>query len=90
MTNPIGYIIQYFDNDSFLPQQGGKLLYKHWKNVIREANTIAERYIENRNETLEGPFTFLDIQKDWIQTRGSAVFFTSRDITIWIEVVYEN
>jgi hypothetical protein len=86
----IGYIIQYFDDEKFTPQQGGKILYRKWDDVIRAATAAAEAFQKERDEEIEGPFSFPEIEQEWTNLSGSSIFFTSRDVTIWIEVVYEN
>lgn len=86
----IGYIIQYFDDEKFTPQQGGKILYRKWEDVIRAATEMAESFQKDREEEIEGPFCLQTVEKDLTHLSGSSIFFTSRDVTIWIEVVYEN
>lgn len=86
----VGYIVQYFDEDLPLPSRTGKWLYRTFEQAEKAAFKMAIDFVRDHQEDIEGPFLFESPKQEDIDVQISVIAFRSRDITIWIETVYEN
>lgn len=90
MQSPVGYIVQYFDEDAISPMRGGKIMFKVFAQALRYAEETYQTYMHERQEHIEGPFEIFHPTKKDTDSTSSSLVFRSRDIWIWIECIYEN
>ena len=83
----LGYIVQYFHEDRFLPDTGFKYLYKSFQPAVDHAKTRASDYVQQYPNGLPGPFEFHSPTKKQTDGDGYAVVFRNSELQIWIEVI---
>lgn len=85
----LGYIVQFYDEDSVAPHGTGKQLFREFQDAKSYAITMAREWYAKNYEPIEGPVEWHEISKDLLDTLKGALVFTSSNVLIWIEVVYE-
>lgn len=84
----LGYILQYLDEESLIPNGPGKRLYTDFDEIINDAHELVVKWYEVNTEQGDGPVEYHKLTKDMLHARHSAILFRSRDVLIWIEIVY--
>lgn len=88
MIKIIGYILQYLDEDSLTPNGPGKRLYTDFSEVLNDAHELIQTWYEHNSEANDGPVEYYKITEEMMQAQHSALLFRSREVFIWIEIVY--
>jgi hypothetical protein len=84
----LGYILQYLDEDSLTPNGPGKRLYSDFQEVLYDAHELIQKWYETNTETNDGPIEYQSITRQMVENQSSVLLFRSRDVFIWIEIVY--
>ena len=87
--NILGYIVQVFFEDKFLPDTGYKHLYKHYSQALDAAKQRVQDYTASFQDGLTGPFELLTPTKKQVDGDGYAVIFRNSELQIWIEVIIQ-
>lgn len=85
----LGYIVQFYDEDSVSPQGTGKRLFREFSDAKAYAVKIATEWFTTKYEPIEGPVEWTDVQQDLVDRCQTGLLFRSSNILIWIELVYE-
>lgn len=88
MIKIIGYILQYFDEESLIPNGPGKRLYTEFEEVLNDAHELIQKWHETNTELSDGPIEYQNITKAMVDAQHSVLMFRSREVFIWIEIVY--
>ena len=86
----LGYIVQFYDEDSVSPQGTGKQLYRSFQDAKQHAVTLARTWVSTKYEPIEGPVEWHEVNQKYVDNLLSGLVFTSPNVLIWIEAVYEN
>lgn len=84
----IGYILQYLDEDSLCPNGPGKRLYTDFDEVLNDAHELIQKWYETNTEQIDGPVEYTKVTKQMVDAQHSALIFRSREVFVWIEIVY--
>ena len=85
---PIGYILQYLDEESLTPNGPGKRLYTDFDEILSDAHELIAKWYETNTEKNDGPVEYQKTTKEMVDAQSSALLFRSREVFIWIEIVY--
>lgn len=88
--NKIGYIVQFYDEDSVSPHGTGKELFRRFEDALQYATTLAKTWLEKEYSSMEGPYELLTPTKTNVDNRISGLVFHCAQILIWIEIIYEK
>ncbi len=83
----LGYIVQYFDDDKFMPETGFKHLYKTHSDALSYAKTRMTEYITSIPATAVGHFEAHTPTKKQTDDDGFSIIFRNSEIQIWIEAI---
>lgn len=83
----LGYIVQYFNEDSLLPQTGYKHLYKTYSDALSYARTRVQEYVTAYENILVEPYEMHSPTKKQTDDFGYSVVFRNSEIQVWIEVI---
>lgn len=83
----LGYIVQYFHEDKFLPETGYKHLYKTFQHALDYAKVRTQEYADTYQGGIVGPFEYHTPSKKQADDNGYVVVFRNGEVQIWIEVV---
>ncbi len=86
--NQVGYIVQYFDEDSLTPNGPGKRLFTNFEEALEHAKELLQKWYEHNTEKADGPVEFYPISQKITDAQHSAMVFRSASVFIWIEIVY--
>ena len=86
---PLGYILQYSNEEDYTVYHGFKKLYRHFSHCLEQAKHMYQEYMINHPEEYESPFEVHTPTKKTCDERGSVVVFESRGMIIWIDCVIE-
>jgi hypothetical protein len=86
--NILGYVVQYFDEDKFLPETGYKILHKTFSQALNSAKSRMQDYLISVQQNLE-PYEYNTPSKKDADSNGYVVVFRNPQIQIWIEVIVE-
>lgn len=88
--NILGYVVQYFDEDKFMPETGYKILHKNFSQALDAAKGRMQDYLTYYQENLGlGPYEFHTPTKKEADSNGYVVVFQNPQIQIWIEVIIQ-
>ena len=87
--NILGYVVQFFHEESFLPETGFKHLYKNFSQALEGARGRAQDYCNQFQEGLAGPFELLSPTKKDADSNGHVMVFRNAEVQIWIEVIVQ-
>jgi hypothetical protein len=87
--NILGYVVQYFDEDKFMPETGYKILHKHFSQALDSAKSRLQDYITNYQDGLVGHYELHTPTKKEVDSNGYVVVFRNSQIQIWIEVIIQ-
>jgi hypothetical protein len=86
---PIGYIVQYSNEDDYTVYHGVMKLYRVFSEALQHAKEMYRGYLETAAEHYDGPFkAHIPTKKD-CDAAGSVVVFESRNFIVWIDGVIE-
>ena len=85
----LGYIVQYFDEDSLTPNGPGKRLFTKFEDANQHAKELIMDWYTSNSSTFDGPVERYDITKAMVDNQHSALVFRSAQVFIWIEIVFE-
>ena len=88
--NKIGYIVQFYDEDSVSPHGTGKELFRRFEDALQYANTLAKTWLEKEYAPVEGAYELLTPSENNVINRISGLVFRCAQILVWIEVIYEK
>jgi hypothetical protein len=83
----LGYIVQYFHEDTFMPETGYKHLFKTYQHALDYAKTRVQDYTNQYQMALNGPYEYHSPTKKQTDEGGFAVVFRNSEVQIWIEVI---
>jgi hypothetical protein len=86
--NPLGYILQYLDEESLSPNGPGKRLYTNFDEIMNDAHELIEKWYETNTPQNDGPIEYQKVTKEMVDAQSSVLVFRSREVFIWIEIVY--
>lgn len=84
----LGYILQYLDEDSLTPNGPGKRLYTDFTEILNDAHEVVQKWYEMNNPQLDGPVEYQKVTKEMVENQHSALVFRSREVFLWIEIVF--
>lgn len=84
----LGYILQYLDEDSLVPNGPGKRLYVEFEEILNDAHELIQKWYETNTEVNDGPIEYQRVTKQMVDAQHSALIFRSREVFIWIEIVF--
>lgn len=85
----LGYIVQYFDEDSLTPNGPGKRLFTDFDSAYQHAKDLVMDWYTSNSPKFDGPVERYDITKTIVESQHSALVFRSAQVFIWLEIVYE-
>lgn len=85
----LGYIVQFYDEDSVSPQGTGKRLFRTFEEAKAHALKLANQWYTTKYEPIEGPVEWSDVRQELVDQLHTGLLFRSSNILIWIELVYE-
>lgn len=83
----LGYIVQYFNEDSLLPETGYKHLHKTHSEALAYARSRIQEYINTYPHILLDPHELHTPPKKQTDEFGYSIVFRNSEIQVWIEVV---
>ena len=86
----VGYIVQFYDEDSVAPQGTGKLLFRTFQDAKQHAITLAKKWLKKKYEPMDGPVEWHEVIQKHVDDLLTGLVFTSANVLVWIEAVYEN
>ena len=86
----VGYIVQFYDEDSVAPQGTGKLLFRNFQDAKQHAIKIAKKWENEKYDPRDGYIEWHNVQQKPVDDLLTGLVFTSPNVLIWIEAVYEN
>jgi hypothetical protein len=87
--NILGYIVQFFNEECFMPETGYKHLFKSFSQALEHAKMKFQDYVMVNPDVLEGYYDLYTPAKKQADENGYVVVFRSPDVQIWIEVIVE-
>ena len=84
----LGYILQYLDEESLTPNGPGKRLYTDFDEILNDAHELIHKWYETNTEQNDGPVEYYKITKEMVDVQQSVLVFRSREVFVWIEIVY--
>jgi hypothetical protein len=88
--NKIGYIVQFYDEDSVSPHGTGKELFRRFEDALEYANKLAKKWLQMEYSPMEGAYEFITPDQKNVDNRISGLVFRCAQILIWIEIIYEK
>ena len=86
----IGYIVQFYDEDSVSPHGTGKQLYRRFEDALHVAKDLANQWMDFHYTPSEGPIHYYTPKQSDIDNRISGLVFSSVNVLIWIEILFEK
>lgn len=86
----IGYIVQFYDEDSVSPHGTGKQLYRHFQDALVMAKEHANQWMDFQYTPAEGPIQYFTPKQSDVDNRISGLVFRSANVLIWIECIFEK
>jgi hypothetical protein len=84
----LGYIVQYLDEDSLMPNGPGKRLFTKFEEALDHAKELVSSWYEKNTERADGPVEKYEITQKMVDAQHSALIFRSAVVFIWIEIVF--
>jgi hypothetical protein len=85
--NILGYIVQVFHEDKFLPDTGFKHLYTTYSHALEYADIKVQEYLTENPNTPQIYFEHHKPTKKQLDDNGYEMVFRNPEIQIWIETV---
>ena len=85
----LGYIVQCFYEDKFLPETGFKQLYSVYSEALKYAQGYAHDYLTSAEVNLEGPYELHSPTKKQPDSDGYVMVFRNGEVQIWIETIVQ-
>lgn len=86
---PIGYIVQYTDEDDYTIYHGFMKLFRNFSGALEHAQEVYRGYLETHDMSEVGLFQTHSPTKKMCDQQGSVVVFESRGRIVWIDCVVE-
>ena len=86
---PIGYIVQYSDEEDYTIYHGFMRLYRNFSEALDHAKALYQTYLEKHCSEEVGIFEVYSPTKRQCDTQGSVKVFECRDRIVWIDCVVE-
>lgn len=86
---PIGYIVQYSDEDDYTVYHGFMKLHRHFSDALEHATEYYRSYLTSHDDTEVGQFQTKTPTKKQCDEQGSVTVFESRGYIVWIDCVVE-
>lgn len=86
---PIGYIVQYSNEEDYTVYHGFAKLHRNFSDAINAAKDLYRGFLEINDERYDGPFKTHNPTKANCDTQGSVVIFESPAYIVWIDCVVE-
>lgn len=83
----LGYIVQSFHEDKFLPETGYKQLYTSYTDALTCADTLLKEYLTANQNNPQPYFEHHTPTKKQVDENGYAIIFRNSELQLWIEVV---
>ena len=83
----LGYIVQYFHEDKFLPETGYKHLFKAHSEAVLCAKARFQDYTILNANALDGPYELHSPTKKQTDDSGYSIVFRNSELQIWIEAI---
>ena len=83
----LGYIVQCFHEDKFLPETGFKHLYKAHSEALNYAKGYVQDYLTSAQANMEAPFELHTPSKKQTDEAGYSVVFRNPELQVWIEAI---
>lgn len=84
----IGYIVQFYDEDSVSPHGTGKQLYQRFEDALAVAKTLVDDWMDFQYTPAEGPVEYFKPSQSHVDDRITGLVFRSANVLVWIEQVY--
>lgn len=84
----LGYIVQYLDEESLTPNGPGKRLFTDFQEALNHAHELIHTWHETNTPQSDGPIEYNKTTKQMVDAQHSALVFRSREVFIWIEIVF--
>ena len=84
----IGYIVQFYDEDSVSPHGTGKELYRKFEDALAYANSLGQIWMKKEYSPNEGKYIFYNPTQTDVDSQITGLVFQCAQILIWIELVY--
>ena len=88
MIKIVGYILQYLDEESLIPNGPGKRIYTDFEEIMNDAHELIQKLYEMNTPQSDGPVEYQKVTKEMVDAQHSALVFRSREVFIWIEIVH--
>jgi hypothetical protein len=85
---PIGYIVQYSNEDDYTVYHGFMRLHRHFSAALESAIEQYRSYLQSHEEVV-GHFQTKTPTKKQCDEQGSVIVFESREYIVWIDCVVE-
>ena len=85
----LGYIVQYLDEDSLIPNGPGKRLFRSFSEAYTHAKELVQEWYLQNTPNADGPVEYYEFTKQTLEAQHSALLFRSACVFIWLEIVYE-
>jgi hypothetical protein len=88
MAKLLGYIVQYYDDDSLVPYGPGKRLFTNYTDALDHAKEIRFKWLSENNPDIEKPVRMEDPTEEYVQIYHYGIVLESAAVNLWIETVY--
>lgn len=85
--NILGYIVQVFHEDNFLPETGFKHLYTSYSHALDYANIKLQEYLNVNGNNPQVYFEHHTPTKKQVDENGYVMVFRNSEVQIWIEAI---
>ena len=86
----VGYIVQYYHEDTFMPETGYKHLHKSFQKALENAKARVLDYTNHYPHVLIEPFESHTPSKKQADNDGYVIIFRNAELQVWIEVIITN
>ena len=88
MIEFLGYIVQYYDDDSLIPYGPGKRLFTIYSEALDHAKEIRFKWLSENSVEIEKPVHMGDPTEEYVRQYHYGVVLESAAVNLWIETVY--
>lgn len=83
----VGYIVQVFNEDNYLPETGFKHLYTVFQHALDFAKIRVQDYTNMYQDALDAPYEYHSPTKKQTDENGYSIVFRNTTLQVWIEVI---
>jgi hypothetical protein len=88
--NILGYIVQVFYEDNFMPDTGYKHLFTTYSHALQLAEVKVQEYLTLRQGIPHHYFEMNAPTKKQVDANGFAIVYRNTELQIWIEVIVSS